>query len=234
EAPVIPKYPARRLVGALVIALLPAVALAQPPASTPATTAPPEAPKDTLGRDTPRGTLLGLIRAARDGDNEVASLYLNTNLRGAAAQELAKQLFVVLDSRLPARLTGVSDKPEGSQSNPLRPDDDVIGTVTADAGSLDIIVERVNRGSAGRLWLFSRRTLDAIPDVYGEIDKVRIDRYLPGFLKSARFGGVRLAAWLALIVLLPLFYRILGGLSFAIAALLRRRRGAQTTRPLIQ
>src|SRR5262249_35635682 len=151
------------------------------------------------------------------------SLYLNTNLRGAAAQELAKRLYVVLDTRLPARLTAVSDKPEGSQANPLRPDDDVIGTITTESGSLDIVVERVNRGSAGRLWLFSRRTLDAIPDVYNEIDKVRVDRFIPGFLKTARIRGVRLAAWLALIVLVPLAYRVLGGLSFVTAALLRRR-----------
>jgi MscS family membrane protein len=231
---VIPKYSARRLVAALVVALLPAAALAQPPAATPPPAAAAEPPKDTIGRDSPRGTLLGFIRAGRDGNNEVASLYLNTNLRGAAAQELARQLYVVLDSRLPARLTEVSDKPEGSPPNPLRPDDDVIGTVTTDEGPLDIIVERVNRGSAGRLWLFSRRTLDKIPDVYTEIDKVRVDRYLPGFLKTARFSGVRLAAWLALIVLLPLFYRILGGLSFATAALLRRWRGPHAGHQLIQ
>src|SRR5204862_84676 len=83
-----------------------------------ATAGAPEAAKDTLGRDTPRGTLLGFIRAARDGNSEVASLYLNTSLRGSAARDLADQLYVVLDSRLPARLIEVSDKPEGSQANP--------------------------------------------------------------------------------------------------------------------
>ena len=37
-----------------------------------------EAEKDPLGRETPRGTLLGFMRAARDGNEEVASQYLNT------------------------------------------------------------------------------------------------------------------------------------------------------------
>src|SRR5262249_43007882 len=76
------------------------------------------------------------------------------------------------------------------------------------------------------LWLFSRRTLDAIPDVYEEVDMVRVDRHLPVFLKKAEFGGVRLFAWLALFVLLPILYWILGGVDVAIAAVLRRWRGA--------
>jgi len=233
---VIPKYPARRLmpalVAAFVLALLPVAAIAQPQAATTAAAAEP--PKDTIGRDSPRGTLLGFIRAARDGNNEVASLYLNTNLRGSAAQELARQLYVVLDTRLPARLTEVSDKPEGSPPNPLRPDEDVIGTVATDDGPLDIVVERVNRGAAGRLWLFSRRTLEKIPDVYTETDKVRLDRFVPGVLKTVRLRGVRLSAWLALIVLMPLLYRLLGGMSWLIAALLRRWAGPEAHRRVLR
>src|SRR5262249_61161364 len=98
-------------------------------------------------------------------------------------------------------------------------------------GPLDIVVERVNRGSAGRLWLFSRRTLDAIPGVYEEGDMVRVDRHLPGFLKKAQFGGVRLFAWLALFVLIPILYWILGGIGVAIAAVLRRGGGGPAGRP---
>ena len=53
---------------------------AQPPAGTAATpaTAQPEIPKDPLGRSTPRGALLGFLNAARDGKNELAAQYLNT------------------------------------------------------------------------------------------------------------------------------------------------------------
>ena len=75
----------------------------QRPPGPPAT---PQAapPKDPLGRDTPRGTVLGFMNAARDGRDDVAPLYLNTSLRDRAAADLARKLFVVLDSRLPARL----------------------------------------------------------------------------------------------------------------------------------
>src|SRR4051812_44871281 len=70
---------------------------------TATTTALQEAPKDTLGRNTPKGTVLGFLSAARKGNAEIAALYLNTPLRGGDAAALARQLGVVLDRRLPAR-----------------------------------------------------------------------------------------------------------------------------------
>jgi len=77
------------------------------------------APKDPLGRDTPRGTVLGFMNAAREGHDEVAAQYLHTKLHDKAAVTLAHQLFVVLDRRLPPRLGELNDRPEGSLANPL-------------------------------------------------------------------------------------------------------------------
>src|SRR5262245_4922958 len=96
--------------------LLPTSASAQP-AVTPPATAPPQAapapPKDSLGRDTPRGTLVGFMNAARNDHPDVALLYLDTQRRKEAGARLVHQLYVVIDKRLPARLNELSDKPEG-------------------------------------------------------------------------------------------------------------------------
>lgn len=78
----------------------------------------------------PRGAVLGFLAAARKGNMEVASQFLNTRLRGAAAERLAQQLFTVLDRRLPPRLQQLSDRPEGSLSD-IRADQDVVGTISA-------------------------------------------------------------------------------------------------------
>src|SRR5262249_9013948 len=196
--------------GALVVALLAGpLARAQSGAcaSGSQTPAPPSAIKDALGRDTPRGTLLGFMRVARDGNDEAAATYLNTSLRGQAAVDLARQLYVVLDTRLPARIAEVSDRPEGALANPLKPDLDLVGTVEPAGGPLDVFVERVNRGSSGRLWLFSRRTLESIPDVYQEINLVAPDRYFPRPLTKVRIAGVRLFDWIVLFAVVPLCYR---------------------------
>lgn len=194
-----------------------------------ATVAPaPEPPKDALGRDTPRGTLIGFMTAAGKDNLEAAALYLDTQLRGQSAVDLARQVYVVLDARLPARLNLLSDRPEGSLANPLKPDQDVIGTIATENGPRDVVLVRVERGTSGSIWLFSRATLDAIPPVFDEINLVPAESYLPRVLTTPRIGGIRLFQWLALFIAIPLIYRLLGLIGVAAApmqAAWRRRRG---------
>jgi MscS family membrane protein len=186
----------------------------------------PEAPKDPLGRTTPRRTVLGFLAANRKGDDERDVQYLNTRLRGKAAVDLAHQLFVVLDRRLPARLNEISDLPEGSLSDPLKPDQELVGTIVTNDRRVEIFVERVDRGKSGPIWLFSSETLDSIPDLYDEINVVSVDRVLPEFLLNTRFAGIRLFQWLAVFVGMPLFYFFTALLNRALSqfvGLLRRR-----------
>jgi MscS family membrane protein len=195
------------------------------PVPAPAT-AQPEVPKDSLGRTTPRGAVLGFLRVARDGEDELASQYLNTRLRVNAAAVLAHQLFIVLDRRLPPTLNQLSDQPEGSLSNPLKPDQELVGIINGENRNVDIFVERVDRGKSGSLWLFSSKTLDLIPDLYDEINVVSVDNVLPQFLVNTRLGGIVLFEWLAVFVGIPLFYFLTVLLSRLIRGLvsLSRRR----------
>jgi len=226
------------LAGALLIAWLPGrLAWAQAGAGrggAPAASAAPEPARDTLGRETPRKTVLGFISAARRGNTEVLPAYLDTNLQGQAAVELARKLYVVMDSRLPARLNELSDRPEGSSDNPLKPDENVVGTINISGGSFDVVVERMTRGTSGPIWLFSRKTLASIPDAYAEIDLVVVDRFVPRILGKPRIGGIRLFEWLVLLVVLPLGYRLLGSLDWAFRPLMRfwrRRTGFSNRHP---
>lgn len=183
-----------------------------PPAPPPAPL-PSETSKDTLGRNTPRGTVLGFLNSTRKNNAEIAALYLNTPLRGPEAQDLAYKLGVVIDRRLPARLNDISELPEGSVPDPLHPDEDVIGTITTSKGDLDIVVERVDRGKAGKVWLFSRKTLNSIPDAFQEIATPPIEAMLPQFLVKNRIGGVPLFQWLAIFLGVPLLYFVTGLLN---------------------
>jgi MscS family membrane protein len=202
----------RTLACALYVALLICLPLlSQVDPTAPTRVAPqPEIPSDTLGRTTPRGTVLGFLLAARGGDDEAAAQYLNTRLRGKAAADLAHQLFVVLDRRLPARLHVLSDKPEGSVSNSMRPDQELVGTIAGENGNVDITLERVSRshGETGAIWLFSRQTLDAIPPLYEEVDVISVEKVLPAFLVNDRFFGIVLFEWLAVLVGFPLFFLV--------------------------
>lgn len=200
-------------------------ALPQPTAPGPAPpSTQPEVPKDSFGRTTPRGTVLGLLGAARKGDYELAAKYLNTRSQGKAASELAHQLALVLDRGLPARLNQISDKPEGSGYDPLKPDQDLIGTISTSRGNVDVLVERVDRSKAGLIWLFSHKTLQLIPDLYEEFDEVSVEEILPEFLVTTRVGGIALFHWLAVFLGLPLFYGATVLLNRLLKPLIRRLR----------
>jgi hypothetical protein len=72
----------------------------------------------------------------------------------------------VLDRRLPANLQKLSDKPESSMYDPLNPKGDLVGTIRSASGEVDILVERVDRGKLGVVWLFAAETLSSIPELY--------------------------------------------------------------------
>jgi MscS family membrane protein len=150
------------------------------------------------------------MNAARENKQDVAPLYLDSGLSGEDAIELAQKLYVVLNSRLPVRVNILSDQADGSLVNPLRPDEDIVGTINTARGPLELIVERVDGGNGTRVWLFSRETLSAIPDVYSEIDLVTVDGILPRFLAQPRIGDIRIVDWILLIGGIPLLYKLLG------------------------
>jgi len=191
-----------------VCALFSIKADAQP--KLPGTGAPPSgqsaAPEDPLGRTTPRGTVLGFIKASHKGDDEAAVQYLNTRLRGSAAINLANQLFAVLDRRLPARLNKLSDSPAGSLAFVSKPNQDLVGTIESAGEQVDIIVERVAPGGGQPIWLFSKETLDEVPNLFADLDTQSVEDVLPRFLVNTKIAQAPLFEWLAFLVGLPLIY----------------------------
>lgn len=214
--------------------LFPILAIAQLIASDPSSALQPEPPKEALGRSTPRGTVLGFLSASHKGNYGVAALYLDTHLRDKSAAILAHQLFVVLDRRLPARLNQLSDSPEGSLPNPLRPDQDVIGTIASVNGNVDILLERVDIGKGQLRWLFSRTTLESIPSLYDEVNVVSVDNVLPEVMVNTRLAGIPLFEWLAVLVGMPFVYMttvLLNRLASPLAGKVRRRLRKQPDQP---
>lgn len=189
----------------------------------PAGAAAQASPSDPLGRTTSRSTVLGFFKAARNGDFDTAAEYLNTKRRSKADADLARQLSVIMDRRLAARLSELSDHPEGSLAIPAKPDQDLVGTISSESGNVDILLERVDRGRAGRLWLFSARTLNSVPDLYAEMDIDTPGTMLPGVL-ATRILGIPLIQWLAILVGFPLFCVVMVLLNRRLSRLASRLR----------
>jgi MscS family membrane protein len=160
---------------------------------------------------------------------------LNTRLQDDDAERLAHQLFVVLDTRLSARLTQLSTEPEGSRADPLKPNLELVGSVPTARGDVDITLERLKPGTSEEIWLFSRQTLEAVPGIFDEISPGSVDTRVPEFLTRNRVAGVRLFDWLTVLLGLPLLYLLTvllnRLLSPLISSLWRRFRRKSTHSP---
>jgi len=203
----------RRLNRLLLLALLVAPGVrAQLPAAPPKTpAAAEESSDDPLGRSTPRGTVVGFMRAADKEDYDLAVSYLDTNQRGDSARQLAQQLQAVLNRESSIDLNEVSAKPDGTRQDPQNPNRNLVGMATTSTGGVPIRLERVQRGDNPPIWLFSRDTLRHVPEAYQDIANTPgIERYLPGRL-SSKFLSRPLWQWFILLISIPLVF-VLGSL----------------------
>ena len=100
---------------------------------------------DPLGRSTPEGTVLGFMKAVGRDDYERAVEYLDTKQPPKRAQELTRELELILNRGLSANLTRLSKKPEGILDDTLRPNREKIGVVKTESGIYDILLDRVQR-----------------------------------------------------------------------------------------
>ena len=223
---------------ALVAALAPTAwsqgLLPQLPTSAPAT-APASGAADPYGRQTPAGTVMGFLSAATGGDWARAAKYLDTRLSEPGAEQLARELKVLLDRGLTAELLSlVSRKPEGEQDERVGKDHELVGSIDTQSGKLDILLVRVHYGGQPPFWLFAPETLRTVAAAYQEYEPSFIEAWLPKSLVQGYGERYRLWSWivmaaagLAALVIAALLARLLrlivylalrrapAGLSFA-------------------
>lgn len=193
-------------------------------------------PEDPLGRSTPQGTVFGFIKSATLGENDRALQYLDTKKTGPAAQKIIHALQVILDRGFSGKLAMLSSKPEGNLDDNLSPTKERIGTVETSSGRLDIVLERIQRGSSPPIWLFSAETLAKVPEIYQELDVRTLEDYLPKFLVDTWILWFPLWRWLAILLFIPLAFLLATLLTRLITSLLllysRRHFEVQGSPPL--
>jgi MscS family membrane protein len=168
---------------------------------TPAPTSSQEqASDDPLGRGTPRGTVLGFVKAVNRNDYDEAAKFLDTRQHGELASELAQQLKEVLDQDTSIDLARLSRKPQGSQADPLHPNREEIGIATTSTGQFQIFLDRVTHNSEPPIWLFSSQTLAQVPEAYENLNgPSQFEQKLPAWLRF-RLLASSIWRWLILIV----------------------------------
>jgi MscS family membrane protein len=204
------------------------------PAPAASSSAPARAvPADPLARETPRGAVLGFIRAAQEENYPLAVQYfqpLPVRHRPSLEEEeeLASDLLDILNQNFGPFLDSISRDPQGRLDDGLPPDQEKVGGVLGQSESFALLLVRVENEHGAKLWFISRETLDEVPQVYSSLRHPEMAKHLPKFLVKNRLLAMPLWQWLAIVLLLPvaigiawilaLLYRFSG-------ALLRRARG---------
>jgi MscS family membrane protein len=170
---------------------------AAPKSAAPAAAEPAPAP-DPLGRQTPSGAAMGFLAAAAKSDWPRAAKFLDTRLPADQAEELARELKVLLDRGLTIDLNRLSRVPEGEQDERLGKNRELVGTIATKSGKLDVLLARVRRGAEPPVWLFAPETLRDVPAAYEEYEPSLVERFLPDYL--TRGYGPRYMLWSWLVI----------------------------------
>ncbi len=195
-----------------------AQAPAKPPANAASSTTSPN--EDPLGREAPYGCVMGFLKYASRGDYAHAAEYLDLRTASSRAEELARQLGVVVDLGLSGSLNGLSRLPEGDLGDGLPANRERVGFVKTSSGTLDILLDRIQQNGKPPIWLFSSETLQGVPGTFEEIDSGSLSRFFPPLLQM-RFLSLPLWRWLAMIVGIALSVVAASLLTRALMILLR-------------
>ena len=169
-------------------------------------------------RETPRRTVEEFLRAAHDGNYELAATYLD--LRGFSEAErasegpkLARELKLVFDQQIWLEPDQLSDDPAGDQTDGANVE--ALGTIRGDAHTIAIQLRRVTSATGESSWLFSSRTVNAIPSLYDQFGPGILGERIPHFLTRTSYFGVELWQWIGLLVFFMLSWivsQLFGGL----------------------
>jgi len=194
-----------------------------------------EEPKDPFGRNTPRGAMVGIMRAANSDDVVSASRYMQlTSKQRPNAEILARDLKDLMDRYFRKPISSISDTDEGTLDDGLALDREQIGPLKVGEGEFYIELVRVKDKEAGQIWLISSDTLEEIPAYHGAIEKTWIELLIPEDLLDKRVLGIsyeHLIGWTASIgiplVLFSLFFFITATISRKIFTNPERRQRAE-------
>ena len=183
--------------------------LTSPPAT--AASQQPSLPPDPLGRETPRGCLLGFIKAAQEEKYSLAVQYFQPrparrHVSEEDEEELAEQLLAILNQKFSGPLDFVSRDPQGRLDDGLPPDEEKISSNLGGVDTFPILLVRSEDEQGRKLWYFSRVTLESVPKGYDSLTFPTLEKQLPPYLVEHRLLSLPLWQWLAILLFIPLSF----------------------------
>jgi MscS family membrane protein len=181
-----------------------------PGSSSQSASAPPQAaPVDPLGRDNPRGCILGFIKAAQENEYALAVQYFEPSqtkrpFSQSEQQELTVELLAILNQKFAGSLNFASRDPQGRLDDGLPPDQEKVNSGLVTSEGFPILLVRVEDERGNKLWYFSQSTLDRVPKVYDSLTFPEMEKHLPDYLVEHRLLSMPYWQWLAILLFVPL------------------------------
>jgi len=181
----------------------------------------PSTPIDPLGRATPRGSVMGLLKCTESEDYETAARYLQpTPGQDTNLAQRVKELYA-LHGRFKGNIGLLSDDPNGSIEPGLPPGEVRAGVLAVGGATLDVILVRVNDPESGKIWLVSKETVANIPTLYAQMKSeapTLADRIVPAGLTGRRLLRMSLAQWIEWLLSIPISWLLAWLLTFLLSA----------------
>jgi MscS family membrane protein len=160
---------------------------------------------DSLGRDTPSGTVFGFLEAAQAGNYAIADQYLEMPAarRQTEGEKLAEKLKIVMDNAFAGSLKHVSTQPEGTPQEAVPSNRQLLGTMSSGDVEAELQLVRISDPRAGKIWLISSDTLTKVPELYDQVEARQVETKLPRWVVKHDLAGMPLWQWFALFLLIP-------------------------------
>lgn len=192
---------------AMIMSLLsPSVAVAAEPSALGLSTSSEEPTNtpipDSFGRDTPRHTVQGFIRALSENDYLLASNYLNLS-KSDNPTTIVRQFKQALDAggRFQTDLQ-INNTPEGNLTDQLPPSQENVGSISIGDKNVTLILERVVSSQGEQYWQFSSDTISSIPEVIENTEPTLVSRYTFESLDGKKLFGYQLADLVAALTMI--------------------------------
>ncbi|MGA7220050.1 MAG: mechanosensitive ion channel family protein [Candidatus Sulfotelmatobacter sp.] len=158
---------------------------------------------DSLGRETPYGTVYGFLQEAEKGNYGIAAQYLQMSSarRQSEGEAVAEKLKEVMDRTYSGTLG--SKLPEGAPQEGEPAGRQKLGTMSSGDAEAELTLVRVSDPNAGKIWLISADTLEKLPELYDQVKARKVETRLPAWIVKHQFAGMPLWQWFALILLIP-------------------------------
>jgi MscS family membrane protein len=185
------------------------------PSTTPKTS---RTQTDSLGRETPYGTVFGFLEAAQSGNYAIAAQYLQMSSarRQTEGEALVQKLQAVMNAAFAGNLKPSRD-PEGTPQEGVSPDRQELGTMSSGDAEAELELVRVSDPNTGRIWLIASDTLARIPDLYDQVEARQVETRLPKWVVRHQLAGMPLWQWFALLLLIP----IAGAIAWVLLVILQ-------------